>query len=537
MKRILSPSARGLAPADKRMNAEDGFEGEVEDVRDARDARNAPIRVVDAGSVVDRMQDMNLAAASQDSRNPTKRPDLDREFTFNSATQEGPWRDKITVDIFKIGDVDYKGTVKLSEARCAIYKKALGLKRENLHAVEIEFRGHPVITYRLKERLNIDEEFHRDTFSYTREGVEGPVVIEGRIRGVRSMDGYGTFISGDQTRLKIKNCKWSIDEEVINEWLDYYGEVTTPVKEETHREAGANVDTGAGAGTEDEEDEQDEKSCAPLGTGNLWVTMKLSWKIPQFLPMMGRKVEIYYRGIEQTCVNCYQEGHMRKDCTNEKVHWLDYVSHFIETNELRPEIYGRWFQLTEVMRTQYQQEAQQAQQAEERTETIGSGQESPRVLETGVGVVKVTEKQTKTAGSGQEKSPKVDDTGVGAEKGTESVATGREAQAGLAQEVDRTSEKQKKQTEDQSERQLRSREQEDLLASYRTSVNYRKNTGEPEKRNQAPKETTRMFGTRGAARGTQGTRGQLGGLRGRGGWSNERAVGSDRAEMAKTGID
>ena len=279
--------------------------------------------------------------------NMSVRPVLDRAFTFVKDKQDGPWRDKLTVDIFKIGDQDFKGTIKLKEAKNEIYKKALGLKRENLHAIEMEYRGHPVVTFRLKQLLNIDVEFSCDTFTFTREGADGLDTLHGRIRGIRTVSGGGTFIRGDNTRLKLKNCKWSLEENDINEWLSYYGTVTTPITEETYRESD---DETAG---EDEEDEQD---CPPLGTGNLWVTMKLGWKIPQFLPMMGRKIEVYHRGIVQTCVNCYGKGHKRQDCKNERVHWLDYVADFIETNELRPELYGKWFEITADIRRKLQQE-------------------------------------------------------------------------------------------------------------------------------------------------------------------------------------
>ena len=66
-------------------------------------------------------------------------------------------------------------------------------------------------------------------------------------------------------------------------------------------------------------DEEEE----PIGTGNYWMKVRPDYPISQFIPMYGRKMEIYYRGMKQTCVNCYTEGHKKKDCKQEKRDWLE----------------------------------------------------------------------------------------------------------------------------------------------------------------------------------------------------------------------
>ena len=51
-------------------------------------------------------------------------------------------------------------------------------------------------------------------------------------------------------------------------------------------------------------------------------------------PMYGRKLRIYYPGIDRACSNCYGM-HARQRCRNEKVQWITYVRKFIEkTNQL-----------------------------------------------------------------------------------------------------------------------------------------------------------------------------------------------------------
>ena len=125
--------------------------------------------------------------------------------------------------------------------------------------------------------------------------------------------------------------------------LETFGTLVSPLVEELHSN-----EVDSDEGSEHPEDE-DNEVYAPLGTGNLWVTMKLKSKIPQFIPMLGRKVEIYYRGIDITCTNCYTDVHKRQYCPYSRVKWLEYVAGFIDDFDMRPELFGKWFALTETM--------------------------------------------------------------------------------------------------------------------------------------------------------------------------------------------
>ena len=290
----------------------------------------------------------SMASRISASSRSRARPEMDRTLAFEKQKPEGPMRDKVTVDIFRIGDQQFKGTIKLKEAKTKIYKEAMGLPRDNLHAIEIEFRGHPVITYRLKKQINVDQTFMSDLVTFTRDSPDGLVQIQGKIRGLRLGPGQETFIRGDSKRIKIKNCKWSLDEKILENWLGFFGELLSPIREEMHHESG------------DEDDDEDEIDQPPLGTGNLWVNMRLERTIPQFLPIMGRKIEVYYRGIEITCNKCYEEGHRRSDCQSDKVEWLDYVKNFIESNEqIELAMFGKWVEIVASRATERVSEQQQ----------------------------------------------------------------------------------------------------------------------------------------------------------------------------------
>jgi hypothetical protein len=70
--------------------------------------------------------------------------------------------------------------------------------------------------------------------------------------------------------------------------------------------------------------------------------MSIHKPIPQFLPMDGKKVRIFYRGIPKLCSKCYGGGHLRKDCTNEKDDWLTYVDNHMIRWDLDESYYGKW---------------------------------------------------------------------------------------------------------------------------------------------------------------------------------------------------
>ena len=293
------------------------------------------------------------------------RREMDREFCFGKVQdkERGPWRDVITVDILTVNDQDYKGTVRPREALEAIYKTALNQNIDNLHGIKIEFRGHPVINFRLKTEINIDQVFGSENFSYNR--ITGSAVdrIAGKIRGVRFQRDQEDFSKFNRKRIKVKNCNWGLTEDQIMEWLLAYGKVLIPLNEET-------LDLSEG-----EEGDDD----IELGSGDYWVTMELSDKIPQFLPMYGKKVEVYYRGMDQLCLNCYEGGHKRVDCDNDKKEWMDYVVDFIGNHEFNDGMYGRWVKIARAHRRKTNQKPNQ--QARD-PETVPTGSLEPEITMT-----------------------------------------------------------------------------------------------------------------------------------------------------------
>ena len=445
MKRT-SNSPTGLTPEEKRLASRGqdqqipiGLIGGMEKMNEGQE------RGVDQQKFHDARSESGRSVTS------SRRREMNKEFSYERPKDDGPWRNVVTVEILWINGEDYKGTVRPREAKVAVYETALGLDLNNLHGIDIEFRGHPVISYRLKTQINVDLKFGlTDRFCYNRTVGERTDKIEGKIRGVRL--GIPNLSRKDSRRVKIKNCKWNFSEEQIMEWLGTYGNAVVPLVEET-------LDLSEG---EDEEEEDE------YGTGNYWLTMELEKAIPQFLPMFGRKIEIYYRGMEMTCMNCYRNGHRRANCKEEKREWMDYVSEFIEANTFSPEMYGKWEQISKTYMKKFRNESNT--NPEESVEKVKkAAAEVPRELR----VMSVMD----SASVLKQSTSKTNGVDVQMEESRTGVR--------LEQEVNNQQQSSKNDSSREDE-QLRQIEQDTSavndsedwnLASYRKSQAYKRNTG------------------------------------------------------------
>ena len=86
------------------------------------------------------------------------------------------------------------------------------------------------------------------------------------------------------------------------------------------------------------------ENCGTNRTGTYSVSIKLNRKIPQLLPIMGKRVRIYYPGIQKLCPNCFGP-HPKHVCQSKRVQWRNYVSKFIaDYKEIPACLYGKWSQ-------------------------------------------------------------------------------------------------------------------------------------------------------------------------------------------------
>ena len=122
----------------------------------------------------------------------------------------------------------------------------------------------------------------------------------------------------------------SISEEEIIAWLSLYGEVVSEVEEDFY------------VIEHDSSEEDEEDSSGANRSGIYSVKVKLDRDIPYLLPMCGKRIKIYYRGVQRLCPICFGK-HPKKVCQSRKVSWMDYVKRFIEKNKDIPiEFFGKF---------------------------------------------------------------------------------------------------------------------------------------------------------------------------------------------------
>jgi hypothetical protein len=108
------------------------------------------------------------------------------------------------------------------------------------------------------------------------------------------------------TWIKVEGAEYELPKEEIVAWLQKFG---NPVSELT----------------EDKERDSSDSDDNEYYNGIYSIKMDLQTKPPQFLPISGKKIKIYYKGIEKRCVKCLETGHLKKDCTSPKKNWMEYV--------------------------------------------------------------------------------------------------------------------------------------------------------------------------------------------------------------------
>ena len=252
----------------------------------------------------------------------------------------GAMREEIDIQFDTLNGKPFRGTITPSEAKHGIYKEALGFEDfTNFDGVRFGFKGVPVVTFKLKVAMNIDELLCVQFFEFKRSGMRlgKPFedVIQCKIRGLRSKPMTRDTLEeeepniDDGTRIvKIEGCDYRIPKEEIMAWLELYGEIKSEMSEDCFNDE---FQSDALEGTN--------------RTGVYSIKMKLDTAIPQLLPMSGRRIKMYHRGIQKLCTNCFG-NHSKRVCQSQKVLWVDYVRRFVELNpEIPPEYFGKWIDI------------------------------------------------------------------------------------------------------------------------------------------------------------------------------------------------
>lgn len=79
-----------------------------------------------------------------------------------------------------------------------------------------------------------------------------------------------------------------------------------------------------------------------LRTETIKGEIELKEQIPEWLPMFGCRVRVYYHGQPTQCNTCWEVGHQAKACTGQKLQWKQYIQKLAEDMRFPREIFGTW---------------------------------------------------------------------------------------------------------------------------------------------------------------------------------------------------
>ena len=217
----------------------------------------------------------------------------------------------------------------MQEAKHGIFRDCLGFKDfKNFDGVRFAYKGVRIVAFKLKEAINVDELVPIQHFDYKRRIKKNNSVkdqiIKCKIKGLRS-EATKQYIerkekerlvqSDGSVQVKVTGCEYKVTEERLNEVLSHWGVLSSRIMEDVFHDP---YDTEGSN-----------------RTGIYTVNMILHQKIPEWLPMDGLRIKIQHKGIQKLCSGCYGH-HLRKDCTEEKLSWADYVTSIRSGN---PEIW------------------------------------------------------------------------------------------------------------------------------------------------------------------------------------------------------
>jgi len=82
-----------------------------------------------------------------------------------------------------------------------------------------------------------------------------------------------------------------------------------------------------------------------LRTETIVGEVELIEHIPEWLPMYGCRVRIYYHGQKTKCNKCWEVGHQARACpADKKATWKDFVQRLAESGRFKRETFGSWLE-------------------------------------------------------------------------------------------------------------------------------------------------------------------------------------------------
>ena len=264
-------------------------------------------------------------------RQPSARP-----IKFLTPPPEGGMRDDIVIEVLTLNGAPFKGSISVTEATRGIFRDCLDLNTRLIHGLRFGYSTYPLIKFKLKEQIDVDALHRVEHFNferhYTANGRAMTDILACKIKGIRTPGNEGEFHEPDSDPnirwVKIEWADYGLTEEQIVAWMEVFGEKAGELTEDLHPMP-PNSDSEA------------EAYCS----GTYSIKMRLRTDMPQIIPMCGKRIRVYHKGIQKLCTNCFG-AHQRRNCKSAKVPWIEYVLHFMEKYpDIPKELYGRWWKV------------------------------------------------------------------------------------------------------------------------------------------------------------------------------------------------
>ena len=259
-----------------------------------------------------------------------------RPTKFLTPPPEGSMRDDIAIEVQTLNGAPFKGSISITEATQGIFRGCLDLNVKLIHGLRFGYSTYPLIKFKLKEQIDVDSLYRVEHFNYERRYIangEAKVdILACKIKGIRTPGNEGGFNEPDTDPnirwVKIEWADYGLKEEQILAWLEIFGEKAGELTEDLHP-------------MPPNSDSESEPYC----TGTYSIKMRLRTDMPQIIPMCGKRIRVYHKGIQKLCSNCFG-NHQRRNCRSAKVQWIEYVLRFMEKYpDIPEELYGRWWKI------------------------------------------------------------------------------------------------------------------------------------------------------------------------------------------------
>jgi hypothetical protein len=218
-----------------------------------------------------------------------------------------------------INDKLFYGTLAESEI-IHIWEKVLGRSRDEIFAMSYNrsLTRNFKVTFKLNKEVLPGDLYPEPNFVYYRKSSpeaseDDADAIHCKIIGFNNVK---PIELGQLARITAKTNDFSVTPEEIISWLVKFGSVSSR--------------------------HDYERNSLGLRSDIFETDIVLNTHVPEFLPIAGRKIQISYPGIPRACNNCFQTGHLKRNCNSKKVEWLDRVAELRRSEKFEDALFGGW---------------------------------------------------------------------------------------------------------------------------------------------------------------------------------------------------